>query len=132
MIPGDAEGDAYARSAEAIASRLEQVVLGQRPAIRETLAALLARGQSSSRSAGTRRHCWSELLRSCSTRSPQDSVHYGSDAADITGVRCSAVTASSRSGRPMFGDLVLADEINRAPAKKQAALLEAMQEGASP
>ena len=29
---------------------------------------------------------------------------------------------------PLFGDLVLADEINRAPAKTQAALLEAMQE----
>jgi MoxR-like ATPase len=30
---------------------------------------------------------------------------------------------------PVFGNLVLADEINRAPAKVQAALLEAMQEG---
>jgi MoxR-like ATPase len=29
---------------------------------------------------------------------------------------------------PLFGDLVLADEINRAPAKTQSALLEAMQE----
>src|SRR5256885_3913347 len=29
---------------------------------------------------------------------------------------------------PIFADLVLADEINRAPAKTQAALLEAMQE----
>src|SRR5205807_2460847 len=29
---------------------------------------------------------------------------------------------------PIFGNLVLADEINRAPAKVQAALLEAMQE----
>ena len=29
---------------------------------------------------------------------------------------------------PLFGDLVLGDEINRAPAKTQAALLEAMQE----
>jgi MoxR-like ATPase len=30
---------------------------------------------------------------------------------------------------PVFGNLILADEINRAPAKVQAALLEAMQEG---
>ncbi len=30
---------------------------------------------------------------------------------------------------PIFGNLVLADEINRAPSKVQAALLEAMQEG---
>ena len=30
--------------------------------------------------------------------------------------------------RPIFGNLILADEINRAPAKAQAALLEAMEE----
>ena len=36
-------------------------------------------------------------------------------------------TYSVRKG-PIFGNLVLADEINRAPAKVQAALLEAMQE----
>jgi MoxR-like ATPase len=34
---------------------------------------------------------------------------------------------SSRKG-PIFGNLILADEINRAPAKVQSALLEAMQE----
>ncbi len=36
-------------------------------------------------------------------------------------------TYSVRKG-PVFGNIVLADEINRAPAKVQAALLEAMQE----
>ena len=36
-------------------------------------------------------------------------------------------TFSVRKG-PVFGNLVLADEVNRAPAKVQAALLEAMQE----
>jgi len=30
---------------------------------------------------------------------------------------------------PLFGQVILADEINRAPAKTQAALLEAMEEG---
>jgi MoxR-like ATPase len=49
--------------------------------------------------------------------------------ADITGVNLliSPGTFSFRPG-PLFADLVLADEINRAPAKTQAALLEAMQE----
>jgi MoxR-like ATPase len=37
------------------------------------------------------------------------------------------VTFSIKKG-PIFGNLVLADEINRAPAKVQSALLEAMQE----
>jgi MoxR-like ATPase len=49
--------------------------------------------------------------------------------SDITGV--SLLTGPGaftfRPG-PIFGDLVLGDEINRAPAKTQAALLEAMQE----
>jgi len=49
--------------------------------------------------------------------------------ADITGVTLLSGTHdfTFRPG-PLFADLVLADEINRAPAKTQAALLEAMQE----
>ena len=50
--------------------------------------------------------------------------------ADITGSTVLDLTtreAHFREG-PIFASLVLADEINRAPAKTQAALLEAMQE----
>ncbi|MGD8277049.1 MAG: MoxR family ATPase [Gemmatimonadota bacterium] len=50
--------------------------------------------------------------------------------ADITGtsvLREGGRTNEFRPG-PVFTDLLLADEINRAPAKTQAALLEAMQE----
>jgi MoxR-like ATPase len=49
--------------------------------------------------------------------------------SDITGVNLLTGPGefSFRPG-PIFGDLVLGDEINRAPAKTQAALLEAMQE----
>ena len=49
--------------------------------------------------------------------------------ADITGISMLTGTHefTFRPG-PLFADLVLADEINRAPAKTQAALLEAMQE----
>jgi MoxR-like ATPase len=51
--------------------------------------------------------------------------------ADIVGVN----TYNTATGEfifrpgPLFADMVLGDEINRAPAKTQAALLEAMQEG---
>jgi MoxR-like ATPase len=50
--------------------------------------------------------------------------------ADITGVSMWQPAAGEFAFHPgpVFGDLVLADEINRAPAKAQAALLEAMQE----
>jgi MoxR-like ATPase len=50
---------------------------------------------------------------------------------DITGTQIfnpKEGTYSIKRG-PVFGNLVLADEINRAPAKVQAALLQAMQEG---
>src|SRR6476659_7806492 len=50
--------------------------------------------------------------------------------ADITGTLIfdpGARTFNARFG-PIFANLVLADEINRAPAKVQSALLEAMQE----
>jgi MoxR-like ATPase len=52
--------------------------------------------------------------------------------SDITGTEI--YTGEGTGGRfhfqpgPIFGNLILADEINRAPAKAQAALLEAMEE----
>jgi len=49
---------------------------------------------------------------------------------DVTGTQVFNPKEGSYSVKkgPVFGNLVLADEINRAPAKVQAALLEAMQE----
>ena len=50
--------------------------------------------------------------------------------SDITGVNVfeSATHEFTFRPGPLFADIVLADEVNRAPAKTQAALLEAMQE----
>jgi MoxR-like ATPase len=50
--------------------------------------------------------------------------------SDVTGVNIFQVSSGSfcfQAG-PVFTDLLLADEVNRAPAKTQSALLEAMQE----
>jgi MoxR-like ATPase len=55
--------------------------------------------------------------------------------SDITGTEIIQEVAESRERRlkfyrgPVFAQMVLADEINRAPPKTQSALLEAMQEG---
>lgn len=51
--------------------------------------------------------------------------------ADITGTTIYNMQtgAFTKKRGPIFANLVLADEINRAPAKVQSALLEAMQEG---
>jgi MoxR-like ATPase len=48
--------------------------------------------------------------------------------ADITGTRIYEAGQFTVRQGPVFAQVVLADEINRAPAKVQAALLEAMQE----
>jgi len=50
---------------------------------------------------------------------------------DVTGTQIFNPKEGSYSIKkgPIFGHLILADEVNRAPAKVQAALLEAMQEG---
>src|SRR5271156_3762924 len=51
---------------------------------------------------------------------------------DITGVEILQDTSEGRQlsfvKGPIFGNMILADEINRTPPKTQAALLEAMQE----
>lgn len=53
--------------------------------------------------------------------------------ADVTGTEVYVEKAGGGEFKfqpgPVFGNLVLADEINRAPAKTQSALLEVMQEG---
>src|ERR1043165_2221320 len=52
--------------------------------------------------------------------------------ADITGTEILSETEEGRRlvfvKGPIFGNIILADEINRTPPKTQAALLEAMQE----
>src|SRR6185312_14556107 len=110
---------------------LEHVVLGQPAAIRETVAALLARGHVLLEGVpGTAKTL---LVRTLSLALALEfrRIQFTPDLmpSDITGVNLlTAQGAFSFRPGPIFGDLVLGDEINRAPAKTQAALLEAMQE----
>ena len=131
MTLRDEDGDLHARAAGAIASRLEQVVLGQHAAIRETLAALLARGHILLEGVpGTAKTLLVRTL-ALTLGATFRRIQFTPDLmpSDITGVNVLGGDGSFtfRPG-PLFGDLILADEINRAPAKTQAALLEAMQE----
>ena len=107
------------------------MVLGQPAAVRETVAALLARGHVLLEGVpGTAKTL---LVRALGLALGLEfrRIQFTPDLMprDITGVSLLAAqgTFSFRPG-PIFGDLVLGDEINRAPAKTQAALLEAMQE----
>jgi len=120
-----------AEAANDLVGALGRVVLGQEAAIRETVAALLARGHVLLEGVpGTAKTL---LVRTLSLALGLEfrRIQFTPDLmpSDITGVNLLTTQGafSFRPG-PIFGDLVLGDEINRAPAKTQAALLEAMQE----
>jgi MoxR-like ATPase len=124
-------GIASAGDARRILEALNRVVLGQEGATREVLIALLARGHVLLEGVpGTAKTLLARTLAlALDVRFQRIQFTPDLMPADITGV--SMLTGGHeftfRPG-PIFADLVLADEINRAPAKTQAALLEAMQE----
>jgi MoxR-like ATPase len=107
------------------------VVLGQEAATREVLVCLLARGHILVEGVpGTAKTLMVRTLAlALDVRFVRIQFTPDLMPADITGITLltGAQQFSFRPG-PVFADLVLADEINRAPAKTQAALLEAMQE----
>ena len=119
-----------------IAQRLGEVIVGQRQVIEELLVAMFARG-----------HCLlvgvPGLAKTLLIRTLAEAlslefrrIQFTPDLmpADITGTE--VIQEDRRSGTrefrflkgPIFGNVILADEINRTPPKTQAALLEAMQE----
>ena len=126
-------GTSPAHDARRILEALRTVVLGQDAATRDLLVALLARGHVLLEGVpGTAKTLLVRTL-SLALNVKFQRIQFTPDLmpADITGI--SMLTGGKaqdfvfRPG-PVFADLVLADEINRAPAKTQAALLEAMQE----
>lgn len=118
--------------AERIISEVGRAVVGKRDALKLALIALLADG-----------HILIEdlpglgktlIARSFASAMALDfkRIQFTPDLmpADVTGTSIYDQSTSSFEWRagPVFTNLLLADEINRAPAKTQAALLEAMQE----
>ena len=115
-----------------ISDAMNAAVIGQQDVVERMLIALLANGHvlmeglpgtAKTRSVKTLSH----LVDSEFSR-----IQFTPDLlpSDITGseiYREQNATFEFQQG-PIFGNLVLADEINRAPAKVQAALLEAMEE----
>ena len=124
-------GASPADDARRILAALQRVVLGQDGATRDVLVCLLARGHVLLEGVpGTAKTLLVRTLALALDVKFQR-LQFTPDLmpADITGV--SILTGSHEftfKPGPLFADLVLADEINRAPAKTQAALLEAMQE----
>jgi MoxR-like ATPase len=120
-----------ADAVSALRTAIRRRIIGQDLAVDELLAALLARGHVLLE--GVPGVAKTLLVRvvagACGVRFGRIQFTPDLMPADITGT-----TVLRGDGRfefragPLFADIILADEINRAPAKTQAALLEAMQE----
>ncbi len=119
-----------------ITEQLGRVIVGQKQVIEELLIAMFARG-----------HCLlvgvPGLAKTLLIRSLADTldlafrrIQFTPDLmpSDITGTeviqedRETGIRSLRFIKGPIFGNIILADEINRTPPKTQAALLEAMQE----
>ncbi len=126
--------EAFAARAAAIEAEVGKVIVGQRELVRHTLVGLLANS-----------HVLLEgvpgLGKTMLVRTIADvidctfnRIQFTPDLmpADITGTNILIEESGSRVFRfqpgPVFANLVLADEINRATPKTQSSLLEAMQE----
>ena len=125
-------GDGLDASLEQVLYQVKRVIVGQDVLLERMVVALLARG-----------HLLVEgvpgLAKTLAVKAMADAlgvafqrIQFTPDLvpADIVGTRIYNQKAGEFqvSLGPIFANLVLADEINRAPAKVQSALLEAMQE----
>ena len=112
--------------------QIGRVILGQETVIEQVLAALLAGGHVllEGKPGLGKTHLVTTLAKTFGGASARIQFTPDLMPSDVTGFRLfdmKSQTFQLRQG-PVFTNLLLADEINRAPAKTQAALLEVMQE----
>ena len=115
-----------------IRHEIRGVILGQDTVIDQVLAALLAGGHVllEGKPGLGKTHLVATLAKTFGGASGRIQFTPDLMPSDVTGFRLfdmKSQTFQLRQG-PVFTNLLLADEINRAPAKTQAALLEVMQE----
>jgi MoxR-like ATPase len=131
---GDSAGAAARGQIEALRARMGEAIIGQRDVIERLLIGLLANGnllvEGLPGLAKTR--AIKALARNMECAFSR--IQFTPDLlpSDVTGTEVYYQAEGGSEFRfepgPIFANIVLADEINRAPAKVQAALLEAMEE----
>lgn len=115
-----------------VRAEIRKVIIGQDTVIDQVLASLLAGGHVllEGKPGLGKTHLVNTLAKSFGGHSGRIQFTPDLMPSDVTGFRMfdmRSQTFQLRRG-PVFTNLLLADEINRAPAKTQAALLEVMQE----
>jgi MoxR-like ATPase len=120
-----------AERADAIVSAVERAIVGKRGALELLMTGLLADGHILLEDVPGVAKTLAAVSLSRAVSLSFSRIQFTPDLmpADVTGA--AMLDAAGRlefQPGPVFANLVLADEINRAPAKTQAALLEAMQE----
>jgi MoxR-like ATPase len=130
--PESGQVEEHARVCNALIAEVAKVVVGQETMISRLIVGLLSGGHVLLE--GVPGLAKTLTVRCLATAIDTDfsRIQFTPDMlpADVTGTEIfnpKEGTYSIKRG-PLFSNLVLADEINRAPAKVQAALLEAMQE----
>jgi MoxR-like ATPase len=115
-----------------VIAEVEKVIVGQEPMIKGLLIGLLTRGHILLEGVPGLAKTLAVKTLSSTIQAKFSRIQFTPDLlpADLVGTRIyNAKTGEfSISTGPVFANIVLADEINRAPAKVQSALLEAMQE----
>jgi MoxR-like ATPase len=120
-----------AERADAIVSAVERAIVGKRAALELVMAGLLADGHILLEDVPGVAKTLAAVSISKAVSLSFSRIQFTPDLmpADVTGAAMLDANGSlAFQPGPVFANLVLADEINRAPAKTQAALLEAMQE----
>ncbi|MDQ6830269.1 MAG: AAA family ATPase, partial [Gemmatimonadota bacterium] len=128
--------EALAESAARLRAQVAKRIVGQDAAVEEILMAVMAGGHALL--VGVPGLAKTLMIRSIASAMRLDfrRIQFTPDLvpSDITGTEIMEEDAATGARRfrfvrgPIFGNIVLADEINRAPPRTQAALLEAMQE----
>jgi len=116
-----------------IMQAMEQVIIGQRGMLERLLVGLLANGHVLLEGVPGLAKTRAVTTLAQALRADYQRIQFTPDLlpADLIGTLIYQPQAGGFQVRkgPVFANIVLADEINRAPAKVQSALLEAMQEG---
>jgi len=128
--------DEFRRSSALILRELQKIMVGQRALMHDVLVTLLSGGNALME--GVPGLGKTLLIRTLSDvlNLTFNRIQFTPDLmpSDIVGTMIITETSTGRrgfrfEGGPVFANLILADEINRAAPRTQSALLEAMQEG---